>query len=201
MGAVTLSVSFFTNAGVVDVEGGVLNLACGGSSTGNFDVDAGATLKFTGGTHTLLDGANFTDPAGLVQVAGGILVINGIVTTEQNFSVVNGVLEISPTGRLAVGGNYTQTGGVLQYDVASSSGYGQFGVTGLASLGGNLRIRFLSPYTPGPGDNFQVLTYGSRSGNFGYDFPSLSGVHLEAAFDPPDDPLVSGSLTIRTVPN
>jgi hypothetical protein len=106
------------------------------------------------------------------------------VTTEPNFSVVSGVLEIGATGSLTVGGNYTQTGGILQSDVASSSSYGQLTVVGQATLGGILRLNFLSPAQLG---DYRVLTYGSRVGTFGgYDsIPSLSGsgMHLMLSDD------------------
>jgi hypothetical protein len=51
---------------------------------------------------------------------------------------------------------------------------------------------------PAVGDHFQVLTYGSRSGDFSDDLPQLDGRQLREHFDPPGDPDVPGSLTIWT---
>jgi hypothetical protein len=187
-GVVNLSVSLFTNAdtGIVDVENGVLNFACNGSNTGNFDVDTGATLNFASGTFTLFSRSDptFTDPAGLVRVAGGTLVIAGAVSTETSFGVASGVLEIGATGSLTVGGNYSQTGGILESDVADSSTYGRIAVSGQATLGGVLRLDFLG--SPQQGD-YQVLSYGSLSGAFGgFDStPGLggTGMHLVLSAD------------------
>jgi len=185
-GVVNLSVSLFTNAdtGIVDVEGGVLNFACGGTGRGIFDVDAGATLKVTGGTYTL-DGANlfYYMETGTFQVAGGTLIINGSVNAP-NFSVTGGTLELNPGSLLTVNGSYTQTGGVLESDVADSGTYGQLAVSGQATLGGDLRLNFLNP--PQQGD-YQVLTYGSLSGAFGGSdsTPGLggTGMHLSLSAD------------------
>jgi hypothetical protein len=197
-GSFSIILDVFTNTGAVDVQIGALNLSVGGSSTGTFTVDsADARLNFSGGAHTLNAGANFNG-VGLAQVTGGTLVISADVSA-QNFGVTNGTLLLNPGVTFTVNGDYTQSGnGVLEYDI-DSSGSGQLAIGGQAALGGYLRIRFQNSYTPMPDDTFQVLSYGSRSGNFGYDFPSLSGEHLEAAFDPPDDPDVPGSLTIWTV--
>jgi hypothetical protein len=44
---------FFHNAGTIEVAVGALKLADGGNHSGNFAVASGATLEFSGGTHTL----------------------------------------------------------------------------------------------------------------------------------------------------
>jgi hypothetical protein len=198
-GAVTLSVSFFTNANLVDVQSGTLNLSAGGASTGTFNTAGGASLRFTGGLHALNDGATFTGN-GSAGVAGGTLVINA-VATGVNFTVTGGTLELSAGASLGVS-NYTQTGGLLAIDVSGPDDgeHGRLDVAGQALLGGGLRISLVGPYTPGQGDAFVVLTYGFRGDPAtafgGYDFPPLVGLHLQPNYDDG-----TGSLTIVTVPN
>jgi hypothetical protein len=194
-----LGVAIFNNTGVVDVQSGALNLlpASGSTTGGTFMMDvAEARLNFGNGTQTLA-GATFTGD-GRAQVVGGTVILSTDVSA-QNFGMTGGTLQVNPGVTLTVTGDYTQTGGALEYDIAGPSSYGRILVAGRAALGGYLRVRFLNGYTPQVGDSFQVLTYGSRSGDFGDDFPQLDGRHLQEAFDPPGDPDVPGSLSIETV--
>src|SRR5439155_9001136 len=60
----------FINTGTVHVESGTLDLACGGSGSGSFVVDAGTTLNFGAGTYNLTSTSSVTG-AGTVSVAPG----------------------------------------------------------------------------------------------------------------------------------
>jgi uncharacterized protein YaiE (UPF0345 family) len=68
----------FNNTGLLDLVSGQLNLL-GGSSSGQFQTEAGGVLWFWGGTHTLSTGASFTGP-GSVRLYQGASAPQWLVT-------------------------------------------------------------------------------------------------------------------------
>src|SRR5262249_53152660 len=82
-------------------------------------------------------------------------------------------------GTLTINGNYTQTaGGTLGIDIGGTT-TGQFDQlntqfyqfapaqpTGVATLDGTLNVTLTSGFTPVAGNNFPILTFASRSGDF-----------------------------------
>src|SRR5262249_34059362 len=66
------------------------------------------------------------------------------------------------------------------------SQYDQLAISGTASLGGTLNVATIGSFAPAFGNTFQVLTFGSSSGNFAtYIGPSLaSGLFLDPVFGP-----------------
>jgi hypothetical protein len=129
--------------------------------------------------------SNYTQTAGDTRLQGGALASS----TVDPLSFVGGYLDgsgdvfadvvnagtVSPggdgvAGQLTIHGNYTQTAaGTLQIDIG---GYGQgttydlLAVTGQATLDGTLNVRLINAFMPNNGDPFQVLKFGSRSGDF-----------------------------------
>lgn len=76
----------FNNTGSTIVQSGTLKLSGGGSHTGNFTVDAGQTLEFANGSHTM--------NAGMITNAGKIKIGFGDTTWAGNLSYTgNGLLE------------------------------------------------------------------------------------------------------------
>ncbi|MCX5633422.1 MAG: PEP-CTERM sorting domain-containing protein [Phycisphaerae bacterium] len=125
---------------------------------GNFSQTAGSTD---------LNGGNlaFSSPA---QILGGDVVGSGII----NGSIVNSGGLLSPghsAGMITINGNYTQDpDGMLLMEIAGL-GSGQFdvlNVTGIAYLDGLLEISLLNGFSPTLGDTFDILNFGSYSGQF-----------------------------------
>ncbi len=136
------------------------------------------TLRFTaaftqsGGT-TRLNGGSITSFSA-VSVQGGILEGNGTLTAD----VSNTGGSFSPglsAGLLSETGSYTQgSGGTYNVEIGGLSAGAQFDkttITGSATLGGTLSIALINAYEPNLGDTFQIMTFGSRSG----DFASVTG--------------------------
>jgi hypothetical protein len=203
----------FNNNGTVILPSGTLKL--GGSfpggqpvtNAGNVSIGPGATLVAYGdydqmvGSTSLSSGTFF---GGNLNVQGGSLAGSGII----NANVTNGGQVIpggtGATGTLTINGNYTQTAtGALDIDLGGTtagSQYGQLAVSRAATLGGTLNVATIGGFTPAFGNTFQVLTFGSLSGNFAtYNAPSLaSSLYLDAVFSPSGDP-TSLSLDIDRV--
>jgi hypothetical protein len=78
----------------------------------------------------------------------------------------------SAAGDLTVTGNYG--GGTQQYTVldiglggaGAGSQYGQLDVSGTATLVGTLDVSLSNGFVPYPGETFDIVTAGSRSGTF-----------------------------------
>ncbi len=87
----------FHNAAAVDVQGGELELRNGGDHGGAFAIADGASVAFTGGTHTLQDGVQFSG-AGQLRFTAGTITINGNVTAgriQQLGGTLNGPGELT----------------------------------------------------------------------------------------------------------
>ena len=92
----------FNNTGVVNVDAGTMQLTGGGTSDGDFDLDAGATLDLNNGIHNL--NASTFSGAGTLQISG---------STSFNFVNLNGGTIDSAvliSGGNLQGANHTITG-------------------------------------------------------------------------------------------
>lgn len=143
-----------TNAGSVTV-GGATGTAL--TSTGNYTQTGGSTV---------VDGT-LTASGGAVQLNGGTLSGSGTVAP----SLVNNGGTVRPgtsPGTLNVSGSYVQgSGGTLWIEItgAAAGQFDRLAVTGTATLDGTLRITTTQPYTPPPGQTFQIVSTGA--GRFG----------------------------------
>lgn len=166
----TARVGFFENQGTVTIGAGSAFRPFG------YIQSAGKT-SLTDATAVLtVQGANAT-----VQLQGGIL--EGIGTVSPLLQNLGGDLQPSlgapnrpAPGTLTVEGNYSEgVGGTLHLFLHDQTHYSSLHVTGSASLAGTLQLDPtlgfdsigdpIGSFVPNPGDAFQVLTYGSRSGS------------------------------------
>jgi YD repeat-containing protein len=140
-GTTTIAIAFNNlTPGVVDLQAGTLNLTGGGTQTGDFIAQTGATLLYSGGTYDLNDGsvASLRITTGTVNIAGtftidgplelsgGTLRINGQVSANsysQSFSTLRG------TGTLTVAGPATWTSGTMT-DAGTTTFNGSLAITG-----------------------------------------------------------------------
>ncbi len=172
--AVKGSDRWFFNSGLFVNESGSNTMIFGSSvqfyNSGTVDVGCG--------NFTVLGGFRpFTQTAGLLRLAGGNVVgalniqggtLSGYGTITGG--VINGgaVSPGDPVGTLTVMGTYTQTG-ELDLDLgglAPGVDYDQLIVTGGANLRGVLRVALNGGFRPALGENFSVLSFGSRVGKF-----------------------------------
>jgi hypothetical protein len=138
----------FYNSGTVDVGSGTMAFS-------HF-------YKQTAGVMRLASG----NVLGSVIIQGGTLSGYGTITGR----VSNGgtVSPGDPIGALTIIGTYTQTG-ELDIDLgglAPGADYDRLIVTGGANLRGVLRVALNNGFMPALGENFSVLSFGSRVGKF-----------------------------------
>jgi hypothetical protein len=141
---------------------------------GTIEVNAGSTLTVVGGASFIQDAVEAsTSVTGtmnipLLQLQGGTLGGNGtIVGTVQNTGGI--VAPGASPGKTTISGNYSQgPNGQLLAElngIAQGDTYDWLHVTGTATLGGTLDLRF--GFTPALGSQFMVVTAGnSLSGTF-----------------------------------
>jgi hypothetical protein len=160
----------FNNAatGTVEVDVGNLSLTGGGSSSGNFDINGGATLTFGGGNHTL-DAATTTSGAGTNTVTSGtlshagayhvtggtritsgtasfsgavsgvgVLTVSGGTTTIASSEVVDATTATVSAGTLSSGGPLNIAGG-FNWTGGTLAGAGPINANGPATLSGGSR--------------------------------------------------------------
>ena len=144
----------FANTGDVEVLAGTLNFPRGITSGDDTAVDLGGGSLTSGETLTLSAGASL------------------VGTGTVNGDLENGG-EVSPgssPGLITVSGDYTQTAdGLLTMELGGLTAGTQFDqlvVEGSANLAGDLVVTLIDPFAPQAGDQFMILTYASRSGQF-----------------------------------
>ena len=190
----------FTNTGSVDVHSGLLDpVYFPSANLGTVTVDPGAT--FSPFNYTQSAGAtilnNGTVGGGSITVNGGSLSGSGVINTR-----VTNAGQVIPggtgsAGALTINGSYTQTAaGALDVELGGatvSAEYDQLVVAGGVSLAGALNVTTINGFQPALGDLFQILRFGSSSGNFAtYNAPNLgAGRFLDPAIN-------SMSVTLNT---
>jgi VCBS repeat-containing protein len=161
---------------------GTASIAAVFNNTGTVEVLTG-TLSFpqfpytqTAGA-TVLNGGNLTSTQTL-NIQGGILA--GVGTVSGNVNNAGG--QVNPGGSpgiFNITGNYTQGGsGALNIEIGGLTVGSQFDrlqISGAATLNGTLNISLINSFVPSEGDSFQVLTFGSRSG----DFATYNGLDID----------------------
>ena len=145
-----------TNAGSVTVEsGGTLSVST------DYDQSAGSTTLIQG----VFSGVNLNVDGGTLS---GIGVVNANVTNSGQ--VIPG--GTGAAGLLTIDGNYVQSAaGSLDVELGGTmagSQYDQIAVSGTASLGGLVNVALISTFAPTLNNAFQILTFASSSGNFGF---------------------------------
>ncbi|MDB5337904.1 MAG: repeat-associated core domain protein, partial [Planctomycetaceae bacterium] len=176
------------NTGTIEVLSGTLSIndtvvqRTGTTLTGgSWTVGAGATLTLPGGGNFTINqgnvsltgaGASFTNIVPLANNQGSFTLDGGLdFITAGNF-VNSGDITLGAGSVLTVSGTYTQSGGTstLTESIAGRPNTGLFGKlvsTGQASFAGRLVFNLAGGFGPTLGDQYQVLQYASKTGNFG----------------------------------
>ena len=172
--------NFTTAAGISEfANAGSMNITAGTT----FTVSNGKKYSQTAGT-TTLNGTLVTSNSVEVDIQGGTLQGSGDITGNlRNASQVNP--GTSP-GSLDVSGDYSQTAdGILNIEIGGTTPITQFdqiNIVGSASLNGTLNVSLIDPFVPNVADAFQIMTFGSHTG----DFATKNGLTITSTlnFDP-----------------
>ena len=195
-----------SNSGTVSVQQGSLGLNSAHNS-GAVTVASGASLGIgsyiqTSGS-TVLNGGSIN--GGILSINGGALSGTGIIIGDvtNGGQVIPGGL--GATGLLTINGNYTQTAtGSFDVDLGGTAAgsIDQLAVSGTASLDGTVDITLINSFQPALGNTFQVLTFGSSTGNFTTDnFPGLAGgLFLDPVFNASSATMVTDRVGISGAP-
>ncbi|MFA7205677.1 MAG: GLUG motif-containing protein, partial [Saccharofermentanales bacterium] len=144
------------NKGQVMLNAGDLCLYGGGTGAGTFTVSGGAYLYFEQGNYSI----------------GGNFVNSGEMTIWDTSSVsFNAGYRQDSTGTLA-----------LKVWGSGSNEYCKLDVADAAELGGILEIDFINDYDPQVGDTFEIMTCGSRAGEFSEINSNMEGITLVPAY-------------------
>jgi hypothetical protein len=126
----------FNNSGTVDVKSGTLSLDGGGTSTGGFKAENGATLEFGGGTHDLSAASSSVTDAGTVGFAGATVTLGGTYAVTGTTLITAGKADFNhdATARTVV-----LNGGTLGGS-ATFTANGSFEWSGGTMLGGGTTV-------------------------------------------------------------
>ncbi|HJS09599.1 MAG TPA: hypothetical protein VJ809_18150, partial [Pirellulales bacterium] len=161
-----------TNAGLVDIASGELEVF--GTTINNLDIDAreGATLRFRGAGLDNNSGAQLAVTSGLVDLFGAVdnnagaeIAVGGTAVAVFHDAVTNaGTILIQPGGRILTLENLAFAPASVLNLPLNAQGTGTLEVAGDAQLAGNLQIPVADGFRPLPGDQFTVLSSGGLGG-------------------------------------
>ncbi len=212
------NITTLDNTGSMDVAGGYLSVDTFTQESG-FTIDSGGTANIAtsltnSGTvsvqNSTLTAGSYAQKAGATSLSNGILASPNAIQIQAgtlsgpgtiNADLVNAG-EISPgaPGTLAINGNYTQAAtGILDIGLAGTIPgveFDQVLISGTASLDGILNVNYLNNFAPSPGQNFQVMQFGSSSGAFAAikGLNAANGTTLIAQYNPLNLTLVVQSI-------
>lgn len=110
----------FTNSGAVDVQSGTLSINGGGTSTGSFHAESGATLQFGAGTFSIASGAGMTG-TGTTAINGGTVNFNiASYPISTALNLISGTL--GGAGSAEANGLFTFSGGIVSGPVNGNGG-------------------------------------------------------------------------------
>ncbi len=109
--------------------------------------------------------AAFNTLEGTTILGSGTLDVSGIAFTNAGI-----VIPGTSPGTLTITGNFPQaTTGVINIELggtAAGTEYDVLAISGDATFAGTLNVSLIDPFVPGEGDSFEIITYGSRTGEF-----------------------------------
>jgi hypothetical protein len=181
-----------------------------------------AAIGIAGGSLSIASAStiqNTLTVTGAMLATAGDLTVNGLLTLGTggalsgtgtiNANVTNGGQVIpggtGAAGLLIINGNYTQTAtGSLNIELGgpAAGSSDQLGVSGTATLGGTLNVATIGSFTPALGNTFQVVTFGSSSGNFNTCNGTnlANGLFLDPVFQPTNVALDVDQVAISGAP-
>lgn len=148
------------NGGFYNYQGGIWNLP-GGTINLNYVANGYSIIQSGSGSPAFINqGAVVSSPGSqpsIVNLPG--FTNSGAITALSGTFNLNAV-SLQPSGSLNVRLN-------------GKTDYGKFSISGAAVLTGAFNATLNASYVPVPGDSFNVLSYGSYSGNFAsYNLPA-----------------------------
>jgi hypothetical protein len=169
----------YTNAGTLEIDTGTLGF--------NHDVtQTNGTILLTGGALIVPN----------LNIQGGVLSGWGLIIGNVTNGGELDIGDSQTASGITITGNYTQTQtGVLNIKLGAieQAEYDQLQVGGRATLNGRLNVTLLDSFYAQSGDSAQIMTFGSRSGDFAvYNLPDISPLTFVPSLD-------NTSLTLSVV--
>jgi T5SS/PEP-CTERM-associated repeat protein len=204
-GAEALSITGTLNnnfQGLVDADGGVLEVA--GPTNNNADIDArndailrfrvpslglgldnnaGSRLAITSGNVDVFGTIDNNAGAEITVGATGVAVFHDAVTNS-------GTLFVQPGGKVLMLENLALAGGATLSLPLGAAGLGQVDVAGAAQLAGNVDVTVADGFAPRVGDQFGFLTSEGRRGTFAGVTDSGAGIDFQAIYTATDAALL-----------
>jgi hypothetical protein len=210
-GSVSLSANSITNNGALKaMQSGQIAINNAGSSamtnSGVISVDNSSTMTVS--AHGIQQSGAVATAVidGALKLNGSDFNINGgtLKGTGNIYGNVTNAATVSPgdsAGTLNIQGNYTQAGSGL-LDIALGGAHqgvsdNRLAVSNRISLAGLLDVTLVNGFMPTPGETFDFLTYGSRTGQFDTILSSDNGYAYAVTYN---DLLGTATLVLTAAP-
>ncbi len=190
-GTTTLYLINFFNTGIVEVQSGEVRFS-------------GYSFMQNSGT-SLLNGGRLSSDVPMF-FKGGLLGGSGQVEANGASVMVSG--QFSPgfsAGQVEVQGNYIQKpSGSFNVEIGGTiagTNYDQIIVTSNASLAGAINVCSINGFTPAPGDQFEIMRFGSMSGSVNFQGLDVAqGIYLQPVISSTNIVLVATSVPNNPAP-
>jgi fibronectin-binding autotransporter adhesin len=146
---------------------GTFHINGNASVNGLINVNAGSTVNIAAGKTLTLNSTGLLTTDGRLK---GVGTVNGTVHN-------GGVVEVGQTiGSLNINGNYiSQNSGTLWMELNSTMNHDKLLVSGHATLAGQILIQLAGGFAPAAGDSFDLIDWGTVSGDFTvWQYPGLA---------------------------
>ncbi len=185
----------YTNSGTVDIATGSVNFSAGfGQTSGSTRLCSANALFFNlgGGIFRAIPPGPCGITGNLTNTAGTVFAGDGsglptVVNVTGDYTQGAGAIFSVPIGGTLAGGAMTN--------------HGQLNISGAAMLSGTLSASLIGGFAPAAGQNFTVMTYGARMGNFtATSLPNISPLSWHLSQGPTSvvlSPVAAGSPIIN----
>lgn len=190
-GNYNVGVSFNNLAtGTIDLVAGSFSFSAGGTYSGAITPATGATLIWSGGTHTVNAGATFTGD-GTLQVSSGAVQLNAPTTIQSRFTqqggstLQGGDLTLSGAATTLGSGTHTGTGTTTVTGPSTWSGFNLdagrvLRNEGVATVDGGMNLNFTNAAGTGRIENAAGATIDVRTSNVSITASNFAGVDSNA---------------------
>ena len=181
LGAITSNGTIEADTGAIALSTplGLNQIANNSLTGGTWIAKNGAALDFPSGTDITSSAANITLSGAGATISG----LTALSSNSGNFALTagatftasgafgnTGTLTLGPGSTLTIDGGFTQAHtATLIEQIGGTPGSGQYGqanITAAAALDGTFTLNLVNGFTPAAGQNYQVLSFNSASGNF-----------------------------------
>lgn len=137
------------------------------NSGGSITLNAAGSLTIPADVNATSPSLSLRSTSLVISADGNVISTGGTIETGDLTN--GGTLSLGASGHASVAGVFVNTAsGVLNVDIGgtATTEFSRFTISGTAIMDGTLNAALVTGFVPAPGDRYQFMTFGSRTGFF-----------------------------------